>query len=359
MSNYVLLSDNKVAFHPGYYIEEYIQETGLTQEDFAKRLGTTPKNISLLIRGEQSISLDIASKLSRMIGTSIKYWLNLQNEYDVLISERKMQEELNKEIEILKLVDYNYFRDHFNLPDLPRKKEEQVKALRSFLNVSSLSVFENVDLYVRFRGNANETRASIIKSNMMVQIATNIALKKNDTPAFDKSKFEKVVDYVLELTEMNEGFCQEIYDRFYESGVNLILLPNLSGSRINGATKKVNKHIMLMINDRNHSSDTFWFTLLHEVGHILNGDYGISLQDENDNEDIINKYAEDKLIPANLYNDFIHHNDFTISSIKRFAKSINRDPGIIVGRLEKDEIIKYGNKNVEALKRKYSIDLII
>ena len=87
MSNYTVLSNNKIAFHPGYYIEEYINNTGLTQEDFAKRLGTTPKNVSLLIRGEQSLSVDIASKLARMIGTSIKYWLNIQNEYDSLIEE--------------------------------------------------------------------------------------------------------------------------------------------------------------------------------------------------------------------------------------------------------------------------------
>ena len=45
-------------------------------------LGTTPKNISILIRGEQSLSIDIAMKLSRMLGTSVSYWLNLQNAYD-------------------------------------------------------------------------------------------------------------------------------------------------------------------------------------------------------------------------------------------------------------------------------------
>ena len=87
MSNYKELRNGKVAFHPGYYIEEYIENIGLTQEDFAKLIGTTQKNISLLIRGEQSLSIDIAFKLSRIIGTSIKYWLNIQNEYDTLILE--------------------------------------------------------------------------------------------------------------------------------------------------------------------------------------------------------------------------------------------------------------------------------
>lgn len=93
MSNYIEY-DDKIAFHPGYYIKEIVEESGLTQEDFAKRLDTTPKNLSLLIRGEQSISIDIAMKLSRVIGTSVSYWLNLQNAYDALIAEVKSKEEL-------------------------------------------------------------------------------------------------------------------------------------------------------------------------------------------------------------------------------------------------------------------------
>ena len=48
MSNYMEYND-KIAFHPGYYIKEIIEESGLTQEDFAKRLDTTPKNLSLLV----------------------------------------------------------------------------------------------------------------------------------------------------------------------------------------------------------------------------------------------------------------------------------------------------------------------
>ena len=37
---------------------------------------------------------------------------------------------------------------------------------------------------------------------------------------------------------------------------------------------------MLMVNDRRLYSDTFWFTLLHEIGHIINKDYGISFEKE-------------------------------------------------------------------------------
>ena len=96
MSNYIEF-DDKIAFHPGYYIKEIVDDSGLTQQDFEKRLGTTPKNLSLLIRGEQSLPVDIAMKLSRMIGTSVSYWLNFQNAYDALSAEFKSKEELIQE----------------------------------------------------------------------------------------------------------------------------------------------------------------------------------------------------------------------------------------------------------------------
>ena len=96
MSNYIEYND-KIAFHPGYYIKEIIEESGLSQKDFAKRLDTTPKNLSILVRGEQSLSIDIAMKLSRMLGTSVDYWLNLQKSYDALIAEFESSKELEQE----------------------------------------------------------------------------------------------------------------------------------------------------------------------------------------------------------------------------------------------------------------------
>ena len=49
MSNYIEYGD-RIAFHPGYYIKEIIDESGLTQQDFAKRLDTTPKACLLILQ---------------------------------------------------------------------------------------------------------------------------------------------------------------------------------------------------------------------------------------------------------------------------------------------------------------------
>lgn len=357
MSNYIEYND-KIAFHPGYYIKEIIDNSGLTQEDFAKRLDTTPKNLSLLVRGEQSLSIDIALKLSRLLRTSTEYWLNLQSSFDALIAEFKSDEELIQERSIYENLDYKYFKDNFNLPALPRKIDAQICAVRSFLQVSTLSVFQKRDMAVSFRSAANElSEINIIKANIMVQIAINEALKI-EAPKYNNTLFNSAVAYALSLTKNHEDFYPMIKEAFLDSGVILIILPNLSGSKINGATKKIGNNIMLMVNDRRLYSDTFWFTLFHEIGHIINSDYGISFENETgEKEAIANKYAEDTLIPPEKYQDFINNYSFDAESIKTFAEQIDRDPGIVLGRLQKDGLVGFKDRSLQGLKHKYRVVL--
>lgn len=331
MSNYMEYHDT-VAFHPGYYLKECVEESGLTQEDFAKRLDTTPKNLSLLIRGEQSLSIDMAMKLSRMLGTSVRYWLNLQNAYDALVAEFRSDAELVEEREVFAHLEYNYFCSHFGLPKLSGDKDAQIAAVRSFLNVATLTVLRKKDMAVSFRNSSDAlTETSTIKANVMVQIAVNQALKAQ-APGFNRKKFEAAIAYVLTLTKNHEDFYELIKKAFWDAGVILVILPNISGSKTNGATKKIGDHIMLMVNERKLNADSFWFTLFHEVGHIVNGDYGISFETEvGEQEEAADRFAEDCLIPREKYDRFVEKNCFDSVAIKRFAEEIDRDPGIVWG----------------------------
>nr|MCR5235813.1 HigA family addiction module antidote protein [Lachnospiraceae bacterium] len=347
--------NDKIAFHPGYYLKEIIDESGLTQEDFAKRLGTTPKNLSILVRGNQSLSIDIATKLSRMLGTTIAYWLNLQQAYDEKVAEFLSEEELKKEREIFKLIDYKYFRDNFGMPDLSRKVDEQIKYVREFLSVSSLTVLNGRNLAVSFRSYTDElSRSNIVNANAMVQIAINRALKV-ESPKYNKKKFEKAVDFALTQTKNYDGFLTEVKKVFEKAGVVLVVLPNLKSSGINGATKKVDGKVMIMVNDRRHYADTFWFTLFHEIGHVLNGDLGITFK--NEAEDDANLYAKRSLIPEDAYVEFKNRNkSFTEEDIRSFADAIDQDPGIVYGRLQIDGKMPYTETYLSSrLRHKYKV----
>ena len=69
------------AFHPGYYVEEAIQDMNISQDKFAKRLGIPERTLSLFIDGQIDVSYNLARRLSMVLGTSIKFWFNLQSIY--------------------------------------------------------------------------------------------------------------------------------------------------------------------------------------------------------------------------------------------------------------------------------------
>ena len=75
------------AFHPGYYVEEAIQDMNISQSDFAKKLGVSERTLSLFINGQIDISYNLARRLSMVLGTSIKFWFNLQRIYNKKLLE--------------------------------------------------------------------------------------------------------------------------------------------------------------------------------------------------------------------------------------------------------------------------------
>ena len=76
-----------IAFHPGYYVEEAIQDMNISQSELAKRLGVSERTLSLFIDGQIDVSYNLARRLSMVLGTSIKFWFNLQRIYNKKLLE--------------------------------------------------------------------------------------------------------------------------------------------------------------------------------------------------------------------------------------------------------------------------------
>ena len=70
------------AFHPGYYVEEAIRDMNISQNELAKRLRVSERTLSLFIDGQIDVSYNLARRLSMVLGTSIKFWFNLQRIYN-------------------------------------------------------------------------------------------------------------------------------------------------------------------------------------------------------------------------------------------------------------------------------------
>jgi len=71
-------------FHPGeMLLEEFLQPQGMSQAEFARKIGWTKARLNELIRGKRGITAEAALDLAEALGTSPKLWMNLQATYDL------------------------------------------------------------------------------------------------------------------------------------------------------------------------------------------------------------------------------------------------------------------------------------
>lgn len=360
MSNYFEYHDT-IAFHPGYYIKEIIDERAMTQEEFARRLGTTPKTLSLLIRGEQSLSVDIAIKLSRLLDTSIIYWLNLQNAYDALTAEYSSDLELEEEKHVLRYLDYRELTQLYSLPDSQKSKADQVLRVRRYLDISSLTTLKKKDMAAPFRSlKVPVSEQKTIRANATVQIAVNRAMETinpaiSEIPHYSRIRLRRNAQKALSLTREHSGVCSALRQTFLESGIILVILPILPGTDISGAVRKIGNQVLLLISEDSLSSDLFWYRLYREIGNILSGEYGITFEDAAGNNDSACIFAENTLISPSLYRDFVNIGHFDTASIKAFSDQISRTPGIVLGRLKRDGYLNTFDRSLRPLICTYTV----
>lgn len=340
MSN-EMIYENLIAFHPGSYIEDVIDDLNVTQAEFAERLGVSPKTISKLVNGEIRLSHDVALKLDRLTGIDYQTWMNLQNAYEKKIdeiNESKKADEWN----ILQWMDFGYIKALGLIKNKRYQKREKLAVWRKLLNISSLTYLSKFNSAVSYRNTRQFDDKAIINSNVMLEIATGIARDITDV----KLNRAKLKGYLPEIKKMVKQELSEFYEPLesllQECGVVLVGLPHLKNSNLNGATKKFNNgSVLLLITDRNKGADIFWFSLMHEIGHILEGDFHTDIDEYNKKEERADRFAREFFIPDLAYEDFATNKDFSIESIQKFSENHQILPCILLGRLKREGYVEY------------------
>lgn len=352
-----------IAFHPGYYLEEVIEDLGISQAEFAIRLGTTPKTISTIVNGQINLSFDIAEKLSIMLGTSIDVWINLQNEYSKKVIEIEKIKHFDAQYEVFSTIDYAFFVRLAHLPS-SGTINDKISNLCKYLLVSDLRVLNNKDFLVNYRmGIANVQPKNIINSRAWFQTAINLS-KEIETKPFDAKKLQSFLTEIRSMTIKEPfEFVPRMKQIFAESGVAFVLLPHLKNSGVNGAVKWISRdRVVLAMNTRGAYADKFWFTLFHEIKHVLQQKIKTTFISGMDRElegidieleDEANKFASEYLISPKDLQRFSPTAYTTDEEILEFAAEIGIHPGIVAGRLQHDKII---NENrCSKMKEKYTI----
>ena len=89
----------KPFIHPGEVLEEdVLAELGMSAKQLGEVLGVPSNRITEIVRGRRGISADTALRLSRWLGTTPKFWLNLQQAYDLEVAIREHGEEIDRTV---------------------------------------------------------------------------------------------------------------------------------------------------------------------------------------------------------------------------------------------------------------------
>ncbi len=97
------MSEEKLApTHPGeVLLEDFLVELGISQYRVAKDIGVPPRRINEIVHGKRAITADTALRLSRYFGTSERFWLNLQAQYELEMQKDRLGARLEDEVRVL------------------------------------------------------------------------------------------------------------------------------------------------------------------------------------------------------------------------------------------------------------------
>lgn len=83
--------------HPGEILmEEFLEPLEISQNRLAVAIGVPPRRINEIVHGKRRITADTALRLARYFGTTDRFWLNLQNRYDLETEKDHLGSALDK-----------------------------------------------------------------------------------------------------------------------------------------------------------------------------------------------------------------------------------------------------------------------
>ena len=355
MSKYVFDPDYVVA--PGATLKESIDAQGISQTQLAQRTGLAEKTISQIINGIAPISYDTAGKLELVTRVPATFWNRRELAYREALSRRRELATLAKEkawlreIPLDDLVARGFIESCEDVGTLVHR------ALR-FFGVSSVDAWRQslARSPVQFRGNkAAAKHPGFVAAWLRMGELQAEAL---DCDPFNAQEFRRLLQQeVRELTTTSlRAWRKRLPELCAQAGVAVVLTREIPKAAVSGSARWLSRKDMALIQVslKFKSNDQVWFSFYHEAGHVLlHGrrklyiDYGTNNETEEERE--ANAFARDLLIPPEYVTQLPHLR--SRARIRRFASAIGVAAGIVVGRLQHDDLLPKSHCN--DLKIKY------
>ena len=337
---------------PGDTILDLLEANNMTQIDLASKLGITKKNVNEIIKGKAPLTAKNALKLEYIFNIPASFWNNLEKEYRESLERKKDLDTIINEIPYLKSIPYNEMANrNWDFIEKTTSPIEKVKNLRKFFSCASLTF--DTELYKKINFRKKDNISFNEKALYCFLRYGEIESNKIKGPNFNILNLKKKIREIRALA--NKPFFDN-YDKIKETllscGVFLIYEPHLSCTYLKGVTYKPNsKRAIIMISTKGKKDDIVWFTLFHEIAHLLKHSkkemfIDINTLEKEQKELEANTFAKNILINEKKYQSFIKSNSsYNKENIIKFAKENNVLPGIVVGRLQNDKVISWNEFN--------------
>lgn len=350
MSKYRFQPD--YAIPPGETLQEELASRGMTQAELADRTGMAKKTINEIIKGKAPITPDTALKLENVFGLPAHFWNMLQQNFQETKARLAEQDRLKADLDWLRRFPVG---EMIKLGWLRRcqDKVEQLQELLTFFGIASVGLWETV-----WENHQTAYRQSQLVTAHREAISAWLRQGEREGQQLDcapyrEIHFRKSLKLIRELTlETPDVFVPQLTALCAKAGVAVVFVPELPHTGISGATRWLNKEkALIQLSLRYKSNDHLWFTFFHEAGHILKHGKDVFLEIngkglDGDKEAEADQFACDELIPPTRWREFLATFDQSMAAVCMFAEQIGIAPGIVVGRLQHDNIwsYKYGNK---------------
>lgn len=356
-----LLYRPEVVSPPGETLRDLLEERGMTQADLVERTGRPTKTINEIIQGKTAITPETALQLERVTGVPAEFWNQREADYRAYLARKK---------ELQAVSEQELWLKQFPLKEMIRRGlikkygtvAESVISILNYFGVANVEQWSKFWISKKLAFKKSLNLDSNVGSIAVWLRQGEIEGEKIQCKPYDRTNLINLLPEIRDLTNISDPNISliKLQEICAACGVAVVFIKPLPKVPIFGVSSWLSPDkALVQLSLRLKTADILWFSIFHEIGHILKHgkkDYFVDLDSkltEKDEKELeADKFAEETLIPSAELNSWLSKNkEITVNSILSFSNLLGIMPGILVGRLQHKGIIAYSDFN--KLKFKY------